>query len=157
MSASDPCHESRRLLRIDAAFKAGDLAALRAELDDDDDRFPNVVVADSIGDCLTYAIYHSPVAFIAELLDLGADPNWPADDGFPPLIAALACGRSSPGSPARSDVHAIVELLLARIRCPAARAERLHTAPLGRGRRRPGDGRSAARARRRPERDHAHR
>jgi ankyrin repeat protein len=106
------------VLRIDAAFKAGDLAALRAELDrgelDRDDRFPNVVVADGIGECLTYAIYHSPVAFIAELLDLGADPNWPADDGFPPLIAALACARSTPGSPARPDVHAIVELLLAR-------------------------------------------
>jgi ankyrin repeat protein len=113
VSTSDPCHESRRLLRIDAAFKAGDLAALRAELDDQQG-FPNVVVAAGIGDCLTYAIYQSPIAFIAELLDLGADPNWPADDGFPPLIAALACARSTPGSSARTDVHAIVELLLAR-------------------------------------------
>ena len=88
MGTNDPCQESRRFLRIDAAFKAGDLAALLAELDDDADRFPNVVLAAGIGDCLTYAIYHSPVAFVAELLDLGADPNWPADDGFPPLIAA---------------------------------------------------------------------
>jgi uncharacterized protein len=117
MGSTDPCHESRRFLRIDAAFKAGDLAALRAELDDDAKldkvRFPDVVVAAGIGGCLTYAIYHSPVAFIAELLDLGADPNWPADDGFPPLIAALSCATSSPGSPARADVHDVVELLLA--------------------------------------------
>jgi ankyrin repeat protein len=114
VGTNDPCQGSRRFLRIDAAFKAGDLAALRAELDDDDDRFPNVVLASGIGDCLTYAIYHSPVAFVAELLDLGADPNWPADDGFPPLIAALSCATSAPGSPARPDVREIVELLLAR-------------------------------------------
>ena len=115
MGTNDPCQESRRFVRIDAAFKAGDLAALRAELDDDDeDRFPNVVLAAGIGDCLTYAIYHSPVAFVAELLDLGADPNWPADDGFPPLIAALSCATSAPGSPARPDVREIVELLLER-------------------------------------------
>ena len=114
MGTNDPCQGSRRFLRIEAAFKAGDLAALRAELDDDDDRFPNVVLAAGIGDCLTYAIYHSPVAFIAELLDLGAEPNWRADDGFPPLIAALSCATSAPGSPARPDVREIVELLLAR-------------------------------------------
>ncbi|HEX6660142.1 MAG TPA: ankyrin repeat domain-containing protein [Ilumatobacter sp.] len=114
MGTDDPCQESRRFLRIDAAFKAGDLAALRAELDDDEGRFPNVVVAAGIGDCLTYAVYHSPVAFIAELLDLGADPNCPAGDGFPPVIAALSCATSAPGSPARTDVHQIVELLLAR-------------------------------------------
>ena len=73
-----------------------------------------MIVAAGFGECLTYAIYHSPVAFIAELLDLGADPNWPADDGFPPLIAALTCLRSAPGSPGRPDVHEIVELLLDR-------------------------------------------
>jgi ankyrin repeat protein len=113
VSTTDPCHESRRFLRIDAAFKAGDVAALRAELDDDDE-FPNVIVAAGIGECLTYAIFHSPMAFIVELLDLGAVPNRPADDGFPPLIAALTCARSTPGSPARADVYEIVELLLAR-------------------------------------------
>ena len=114
MGETDPCHASRRFLRIDAAFKAGDLRALLAELDEEHhDRFPNVVIAAGIGDCLTYAIYHSPVSFIAELLDSGADPNRPADDGFPPLIAALSCARSALGSPARGDVREIVELLLA--------------------------------------------
>src|SRR5262245_1418021 len=100
-------------MRIDAAFKAGDLAALRAELDEDD-RFPNVIASDGIGECLTYAIYHSPLTFITELLDLGADPNWPSDDGFPPLIAALSCATSAPRPPARDDVAEIVELLLTR-------------------------------------------
>ncbi len=113
MGTTDPGEDARRFLRIDAAFKAGDLAALRAELDDED-RFPNVVACAGIGECLTYAIFHSPLPFIAELLDLGADPNWSSDDGFPPLIAALSCARSAPGSLARPDVRAIVELLLAR-------------------------------------------
>src|SRR6185369_16193124 len=73
---------------------------------------PNGPMPLTIGRCLEYAIYHSPLAFIRTLLDIGADPN-PADHaGFPPLIAALSCSRSQPGSPARSDVVPIVELLL---------------------------------------------
>jgi ankyrin repeat protein len=59
------------------------------------------------------AIYHSPLTFIRTLLELGADPNAPADDGFPSLIAALSCTRDVPGSPKRTDVDAIVRLLLA--------------------------------------------
>jgi ankyrin repeat protein len=115
MGTDVPPEESRRFLRIHEAFKAGDLAALRAELDtDQEQQFPNVIVATGFGECLTYAIYHSPLDFIIELLDLGADPNWPSDDGFPPLIAALSCARSVPGSPARPDVYEIVELLLDR-------------------------------------------
>jgi len=115
MGPDVPPEESRRFLRIHEAFKAGDLAALRAELDtEQEQQFPNVIVATGFGECLTYAIYHSPLDFITELLDLGADPNWPADDGFPPLIAALSCARSAPGSPARPDVYEIVELLLNR-------------------------------------------
>jgi len=73
-----------------------------------------VIAAAGIGPCLTYAIYHSPLAMIAALLDAGADPNWPADDGFPPLIAALSCAQAAPGSPPRTDVPQIIELLLER-------------------------------------------
>jgi ankyrin repeat protein len=66
-----------------------------------------------IGSCLEYAIYHSPVAFIRALLECGADPN-PADhDGFPPLIAALACSSPRAGSAGRShEVAEILRLLL---------------------------------------------
>ena len=73
-----------------------------------------MIAAAGIGACLTYAIYHSPLAMIVALLDAGADPNWPADDGFPPLIAALSCAEEAPGSPPRTDVRQIVELLLER-------------------------------------------
>ena len=66
----------------------------------------------SIGPSLEYAIYHSPVAFIRELLEIGADPNPKEHAGFPPLIAALSSTRAHPGSPARSNILAIVTLLL---------------------------------------------
>lgn len=104
--------EHRRFLSIDAAFKAGDLDALRAAVEDPAS-IPNGSMPMSIGSCLEYAIYHSPVAFIGVLLDLGADPR-PADHaGFPPLIAALSCAREVQGAKARPDVLAILDLLLA--------------------------------------------
>ncbi len=68
---------------------------------------------DVIGPCLVYAIYHSPLAFIRTLLEIGADPNAPVDDGFPPLIAALCCTRQTPGANTRTDVAEIIQLLLA--------------------------------------------
>jgi hypothetical protein len=67
---------------------------------------------DGIGSCLVYAIYHSPLAFIRTLLEIGADSKAPADDGFPPLIAALCCSRTVPGAKTRTDVDDIVRLLL---------------------------------------------
>jgi hypothetical protein len=57
---------------------------------------PNGQMPPAIGPCLVYAIYHSPVAFVRMLLEMGADPDPPALDGFPPLIAAIAAGRPTP-------------------------------------------------------------
>lgn len=105
------CAEYAQFHRIDAAFRAGDLAALRAAVDDPA-AIPNGPMPITVGACLEYAIYHSPVAFIRTLLELGADPNPAADDGFPPLIAALSCSRPQPGSPGRPDVPEILALLL---------------------------------------------
>lgn len=105
------CAEHRRFQRIDAAFRAGDLAALLAAVEDPAS-VPNGPMPLAIGPCLAYAIYHSPLAFIRTLLASGADPN-PADHaGFPPLIAALSCTRASPGAAGRSDVGDILRLLL---------------------------------------------
>jgi ankyrin repeat protein len=97
--------------RIDAAFKAGDLDALQAAVDDPA-IVPNGPMPLAIGRCLEYAIYHSPLPFIRTLLEIGADPNGDDHSGFPPLIAALSCSRDHPGSPARPDVVEIVRLLL---------------------------------------------
>jgi uncharacterized protein len=98
------------VLKIHAAFLAADLAALRAAVDDPA-VIPNGPMPLAIGPCLGYAIYHSPLPFIRTMLELGADPNPSNHSGFPPLIAALSCSRTQPGSPARSDVIAIIALL----------------------------------------------
>ena len=105
------CAEARRIERIDRAFREGSLDDLRAALDDPG-AVPNGQMPDTIGSCLVYAIYRSPLAFIRTLLDLGADPNASVDDGFPPLIAALSCGRVTPGTTPRTDVAEIIRLLL---------------------------------------------
>lgn len=105
------CAEARRLQRIDDAFRAGDLEALRAALDDPA-LVPNGPMPDGVGSCLVYAIYHSPLEFIRTLLELGADPNAPVDDGFPPLIAALSAAQDTPGAIPRTDVDRVLRLLL---------------------------------------------
>ncbi len=105
------CAEAKKLQRIDDAFRKGDLDGLRAAVDDPA-AVPNGRMPDTVGTCLVYAIYHSPVDFIRTLLEIGAGPNSPAGDAFPPLIAALSCAGDSPAAARRTDVHDIVRLLL---------------------------------------------
>ena len=107
----DRCAEAAKLQRIDEAFQKGDLDALRAAVDDPS-VIPNGQMPITVGSCLVYAIYHSPLAFIRTLLEIGADPNAPADDGFPPLMAALSSGRDVPGAKPRRDVDDVIRLLL---------------------------------------------
>ncbi len=103
--------EHEQFRKIDSAFRNGDLTALRAAVDEPD-HIPNGPMPITIGHCLEYAVYHSPLAFIRTLLEIGADPNLADRSGFPPLIAALSCSRSQPGSPTRNDVLDILKLLL---------------------------------------------
>jgi ankyrin repeat protein len=105
------CADARKFRRIDDAFRDGDLDALRAAVDDPA-AVPNGRMPDAIGPCLVYAIYHSPLAFIRRLLEVGADPNAAVADGFPPLIAALSCSRVVPGATRRTDVDDVIRLLL---------------------------------------------
>ena len=61
-----------RAMAADAAYRAGDLEALRKALDDPPD-FPNCRQPPELGvgdHPLEYAIYWSPFAFIAELIAL---------------------------------------------------------------------------------------
>jgi ankyrin repeat protein len=103
--------EYEQFRRIDAAFRAGDLEQLRSAVDDPE-LIPNGPMPLTVGPCLQYAIYHSPIGFIRALLELGADPN--ADDaGFPSLHAALSSGRADRGARPRADVIEVIELLLA--------------------------------------------
>jgi len=103
--------EAKQFQEIHAAFVRGDVDALRAAVDDPA-LIPNGQMPLSIGTCLVYAIYHSPLAFVRTLLEMGADVNAPAADGFPPLIAALSCSRDRPGAKRRHDVDDLLRLLL---------------------------------------------
>jgi hypothetical protein len=105
------CAEAKKFQGIDDAFHRGDLEALRAAVDDPA-VVPNGRMPNTIGSCLVYAIYHSPLPFIRTLLEIGGDPNAPVDDGFHPLIAALSCARDVPGATRRTDVDDILRLLL---------------------------------------------
>lgn len=106
------CADAKKFLRIHEAFRRGDLDGLRAALDDPA-LVPNGRPPGVIGSCLVHAIYHSPLSFIRTLLEIGADPNAPVGDGFPPLIAALSQTSGAPGAPPRDDADEIVRLLLA--------------------------------------------
>jgi uncharacterized protein len=119
-SDDERCAAAERFRRIDDAFRRGDLGALR-EAVDDPEVIPNGRISDAIGHALVYAIYHSPLTFIRELLESGADPNQPVDDGFPPLIAALGTTRSVPGAAQRKDVDDLVRLLLSHAADPNQR------------------------------------
>jgi uncharacterized protein len=72
---ADRCREHEAFRRIDAAFRAGDFEGLRDALGSPDG-FPDVNGPITIGHCLEYAIYHSPLPFIRLLLERGADPNY---------------------------------------------------------------------------------
>jgi len=92
---SDRADRNRRFLAIDRAFRAGDRAALEYALGNPPD-FPNCRMPSElgVGDYpLEYAVYWSPLPFVIELIEAGADLNRAADDGFPSLIAALASDR----------------------------------------------------------------
>lgn len=110
-SEAERCAEYEKFKKLDTAFRAGDLAALRAAVDDPE-IVPNGPMPLSVGSCLEYAIYHSPLSFIQTLLEIGADPNPKDHSGFPPLIAALSCGRGQRSAPGRPDVADIIKLLL---------------------------------------------
>lgn len=73
--------------RLHEAYVHGDLAALRLALGEPDD-FPRTL-SECGESCLTYALYHSPIGLVRQLLELGADPNENPGDGFPPLFCAL--------------------------------------------------------------------
>jgi uncharacterized protein len=94
------------VIKIHEAFERGDVKALRSELGDPPD-FPNSPSPSlAIGNFLEYAIYHSPLAFIRTLLDLGANPNYGDHAGFPSIVAAL--------SSERPEKYEIVEMLLTK-------------------------------------------
>ena len=126
-SEDERCAEAKTLQRLDDAFRAGDLEALRAAVDDPSS-IPNGPMPFTVGTCLVHAIYLSPLAFIRTLLEMGADPKATVDDGFPPLIAALSCSREVAGATPRRDVLEVLRLLLSHGADPHQRGINDYTA-----------------------------
>lgn len=85
--------EEQMLMHIllDEALVGGDVDEIRAALNDPEG-FPNVK-APYVQDVLVLAIWRSPIRTVEQLLELGADPNREAVDGFPALYAAVVDGR----------------------------------------------------------------
>ncbi|MCP4340736.1 MAG: ankyrin repeat domain-containing protein [Desulfobulbaceae bacterium] len=108
---SERCEEFQKFKNIDAAFRTGNLSALLAAVDDPS-YVPNGPMPLTIGSCLEYAIYHSPLAFIRKLLTIGANPNPSDHAGFPPLIAVLSCSSQRLGAPEQPSLIELLQLLL---------------------------------------------
>ncbi len=94
----------RAHLELEHALRDGDLDAARMALGDPAG-FPNVQEPYTGQWVLALVLAWSPAATIREALELGADPNFEATDGFPALVEVTLSGRE--------DRHAVLELLLA--------------------------------------------
>ncbi|WP_246506093.1 ankyrin repeat domain-containing protein [Mesorhizobium silamurunense] len=90
----DRCERAKLFKAIDNAFKAGDFEALCKALAGSERWFDESMPFElGLGHPLEYAIYWSPAAFIATLLDAGSNPNYEDHAGFPSIIAALSTER----------------------------------------------------------------
>jgi ankyrin repeat protein len=92
---TDRCEVHRRYVKLTEGYRTGDMAAIKAVLGWPED-FPNCAQPMELasGDWpLVTAITLSPLRFIRRLLELGADPNFEALDGFPSLFCALDADR----------------------------------------------------------------
>jgi ankyrin repeat protein len=91
-------------IALEDAMRAGDLDGARASLGDDP-AFPNVRDPYTDSPLMALALHWAPHATVAELLALGGDANFVADDGFPALVLVALHGRD--------DRHALMQLLIA--------------------------------------------
>ncbi|MDT7538882.1 MAG: uncharacterized protein QOI82_2467 [Actinomycetota bacterium] len=91
-------------IALERAMRAGDLAGVR-EAVGDDPAFPNVSDLYTNTPLLSLALHWAPVPTVAELLRLGADPNYEARDGFPSLVLVALHGRE--------DLHELLAMLIA--------------------------------------------
>ena len=134
------------------AYVAGDMAALRAALDDPPD-FPNCRQPFdlAVGDHpLEYAIYWSPLAFIEQLLGAGRRSQLPGPCGLPVPDRGAVLAQSGQASHHRTAAGQ-------RRRCRAARRQRLDAAALCRRRAGCRSGAAVAGPRGRPDAEDPHR
>jgi ankyrin repeat protein len=98
--------QHRLFMTIQEGFVAGDFEGLTETLASPRWFDEDLPLDFGGGHALVYAIYWSPVPFIARMIDAGATVNFVADDGFPALLAALSRGRP--------NRHQVLALLLER-------------------------------------------
>jgi ankyrin repeat protein len=93
----------RAYVELERALRAGDVPRARAALVGRAG-FPNLNDPYTNTPLLALALSWAPADAVAELLDLGADPNFEARDGFPALLGVILSERD--------DKHVLSELLL---------------------------------------------
>ncbi len=87
------------------SLRKGDLEGVRLALGNPSD-WATARETYTNGNVLAYALIESPVTFIRELLDLGADPNHEDLGGFPALLNVLSGDRL--------EKYELIELLIER-------------------------------------------
>lgn len=93
----------RAYIDLERGLRAGDVPRARAALGDPAG-WPNVNDPYTNVPILALALSWAPVAAVEELLELGADPNFEALDGFPALVGVILSQRD--------DKQVLFELLL---------------------------------------------
>ena len=93
----------RAYIELERALREGDVARARAALGDPPG-FPSVNDPYTSTPLLALSLGWAPLEVVRELLDLGADPNFEALDGFPALAGVILSERD--------DRHVLVGLLL---------------------------------------------
>jgi hypothetical protein len=97
--------EQDTYMQLVKALREGDREGVRHALDDAPD-WPNAREQYCNDHVLALAVIESPIAFVRELLNLGADPNYDDLTGFPSLINVLSGDRP--------EKYELLEMLIAR-------------------------------------------
>src|SRR5262249_45264337 len=78
----------RAYIQLEPGLRSGDVARARAAVGDPPG-FPSVHEPYTNSPLLALALRWAPVEAVEELLELGADPNFEALDGFPALVGVI--------------------------------------------------------------------
>ena len=97
--------EQEDYLHLLESLRSGDLDGVRLALNDPVD-WSDARETYTNNNVMSLALIESPVAFVGQLLDLGADVNYEDLGGFPSLLTVLSGDRP--------EEYELLELLLAR-------------------------------------------
>jgi ankyrin repeat protein len=98
-------HEQENYLHLLESLRTGDLDGVRLALSDPAD-WADARETYTNNNVMSLALIESPVAFVRQLLDLGADANYDDLGGYPSLLTVLSGDRP--------EEYELLELLLAQ-------------------------------------------